>query len=57
MEAKCGARNFKPPDGIGLTVPHKWLAVFAYIVNIGWQLEMEMPHDSCGLVQRFNVCH
>jgi len=34
MEAKHDAGNLKPPEEIGLTLPHKTFSVFTHNVNM-----------------------
>jgi len=34
IEATCVASKAKPPEKIGLTLPHKTFAVFTYFGNI-----------------------
>ena len=33
VEAKCVADKVKPPEEIGLTLPHKTFAIFTYFGN------------------------
>jgi len=55
MEAKCVAGKFKPPEEIWFNFATKSFCSF-HILEIFVKAKEEMCLDSCGLVQRCNVC-